>query len=212
MAHPSPLPTDHDVRELVVTDLASTLFVEAGAGSGKTTVLVDRVCALVESGIDVRKIAAITFTEKAAAELRSRVREVLTSRETEAGDAARQSSAKRPCRRSTHSLVGCSRSTGSRSECLRGSRCATRWVRRSTSKRIGVSSPRSCSTRKAHWPRSWCGPSSSASSPATSERSCSRCIAATTASARVTASGCGRPRRPRSRPSTCRRSSSACRR
>ena len=88
MAHPSPLPTDHDVRELVATDLASTLFVEAGAGSGKTTVLVDRVCALVESGIDVRKIAAITFTEKAAAELRSRVREVLTSRETEAGDAA----------------------------------------------------------------------------------------------------------------------------
>ena len=77
MAHPSPLPTDHDVRELVATDLASTLFVEAGAGSGKTTVLVDRVCALVESGIDVRKIAAITFTEKAAAELRSRVREVL---------------------------------------------------------------------------------------------------------------------------------------
>ncbi len=71
------LPTDQAVRDVVATDLARTLFVEAGAGSGKTTVLVDRVCALVESGIDVRKIAAITFTEKAAAELRSRVREEL---------------------------------------------------------------------------------------------------------------------------------------
>ena len=46
-----------------------------------------------------------------------------------------QSWAKRPCRHSTHSLVGCSPSTGSRSACLRGSRCATRWARRSTSKR-----------------------------------------------------------------------------
>ncbi len=65
-----------------------TLFVEAGAGSGKTTVLVNRVCALVESGIDVRRIAAITFTEKAAAELRVRVREELEGRRTPAGDAA----------------------------------------------------------------------------------------------------------------------------
>ena len=70
-------------------DLARTLFVEAGAGSGKTTVLVNRVCALVEAGVDIRKIAAITFTEKAAAELRLRVREELEARGTEAGDAAR---------------------------------------------------------------------------------------------------------------------------
>ena len=73
-------PLDDDVRVTVATDLDRTLFVEAGAGSGKTTVLVSRVCALVESGVDLTKIAAITFTEKAAAELRVRVREELRRR------------------------------------------------------------------------------------------------------------------------------------
>ncbi len=71
------LPHDQAVRDVVGSDLADTLFVEAGAGSGKTTILVDRVCALVESGVDVRNVAAITFTEKAASELRVRVRRKL---------------------------------------------------------------------------------------------------------------------------------------
>ena len=46
----------------------------AGAGSGKTTELVDRVVALVAAGTAIESIAAITFTEKAADELRQRVR------------------------------------------------------------------------------------------------------------------------------------------
>ena len=71
------LPSDQAVRDIVGSDLADTLFVEAGAGSGKTTILVNRVCALVESGVDVRNVAAITFTEKAASELRVRVRRKL---------------------------------------------------------------------------------------------------------------------------------------
>ena len=71
------LPHDQAVRDVVGSDLADTLFVEAGAGSGKTTILVNRVCALVESGVDVRNVAAITFTEKAASELRVRVRRKL---------------------------------------------------------------------------------------------------------------------------------------
>ena len=61
------LPVDHDVRERVRTDLDRNLFVEAGAGTGKTRVLVDRVVRLV----------AITFTEAAAAELRDRIRSEL---------------------------------------------------------------------------------------------------------------------------------------
>ncbi len=73
-------PDDQAVRDHVAIRSRHTLFVEAGAGSGKTTVLVNRVCALVESGVDVRNIAAITFTEKAAAELRVRVREELENR------------------------------------------------------------------------------------------------------------------------------------
>lgn len=69
--------TDAAAREAVATRLDETLFVEAGAGTGKTTALVGRILALVESGIDMRGIAAITFTEAAAAELRERIRTAL---------------------------------------------------------------------------------------------------------------------------------------
>ena len=52
-----------------------SLLVRAGAGTGKTTVLVERfVQAAVEDGTDVDQVLAITFTEKAAAEMKSRVR------------------------------------------------------------------------------------------------------------------------------------------
>jgi ATP-dependent helicase/nuclease subunit A len=51
------------------------LLVTAGAGSGKTRVLVERfVRAATEDGVDVDRILAITFTEKAAGELRTRIR------------------------------------------------------------------------------------------------------------------------------------------
>ena len=67
-------PSDQSERDRIESDLDSTLFVDAGAGSGKTKALVDRVVALVLSGVAMENIAAITFTEKAAAELRSRIR------------------------------------------------------------------------------------------------------------------------------------------
>ena len=51
---------------------------EAGAGSGKTTALVARVVALLDAGIAMENIAAITFTEKAAAELKNRLRQRLS--------------------------------------------------------------------------------------------------------------------------------------
>ena len=79
----------------IVDDLGDTMFVEAGAGSGKTKSLVDRVVALVtHAGVPMREIAAVTFTEKAAAELRDRIRreleQVATSSPLEdAADAAR---------------------------------------------------------------------------------------------------------------------------
>jgi ATP-dependent exoDNAse (exonuclease V) beta subunit len=72
-----PLFEDHDdeARRAIVQRLDETLFVEAGAGSGKTKSLVDRVLRLVvDAGVPMREIAAITFTEKAAAELRDRIR------------------------------------------------------------------------------------------------------------------------------------------
>ena len=67
---------DRAARGRISGELGSTLFVEAGAGSGKTTELVDRVVALVTSGeVELASIAAITFTDKAATELRDRLRQ-----------------------------------------------------------------------------------------------------------------------------------------
>jgi ATP-dependent helicase/nuclease subunit A len=65
---------DQATRETIRTSLETTLFVEAGAGTGKTTALVDRAVALVIGGKAIERIVAITFTERAAAELRDRVR------------------------------------------------------------------------------------------------------------------------------------------
>jgi ATP-dependent helicase/nuclease subunit A len=53
------------------------LVVTAGAGSGKTRTLVGRYLALLESGLPLRSIAAITFTDKAAREMRARIREAI---------------------------------------------------------------------------------------------------------------------------------------
>jgi len=69
---------DQAHRDRIATDLDSTLFVEAAAGTGKTTALVRRVVEMVARGVELPSIAAITFTEKAAAELRDRVRRGLT--------------------------------------------------------------------------------------------------------------------------------------
>ena len=58
-----------------VEERGTGLFVHANAGSGKTRVLVERFArAVVEDGVAVDRILAITFTEKAAAELRARLR------------------------------------------------------------------------------------------------------------------------------------------
>jgi len=66
--------SDAAARELIETATNDTLFVEAGAGTGKTTALVSRVLALVREGVPISAVAAITFTEKAASELSERVR------------------------------------------------------------------------------------------------------------------------------------------
>src|SRR5687767_10681424 len=51
------------------------VFVSAGAGTGKTTVLVDRFAeAVCERGLDVESLLVITYTERAAGELRARIR------------------------------------------------------------------------------------------------------------------------------------------
>ena len=56
-----------------VSQIDGPMLVLAGAGSGKTTVLVRRIIYMIEQGIDPRNILAITFSHKAAMEMRSRV-------------------------------------------------------------------------------------------------------------------------------------------
>lgn len=64
---------DDSARERALTDLDSTLLVEASAGTGKTSLLAGRVAMLLAAGRPPSVIATITFTERAAAELRERV-------------------------------------------------------------------------------------------------------------------------------------------
>ncbi len=66
-------PPDQTARLRIREDLERSFLVEAGAGSGKTTSLVDRMVALVRNrACEVKEIAAVTFTRMAAAELRQR--------------------------------------------------------------------------------------------------------------------------------------------
>ena len=60
-------------REQLQTLLGVNIVVEAGAGTGKTTLLIDRLClAVLAQGTPVEKLVALTFTEKAAAEIKTR--------------------------------------------------------------------------------------------------------------------------------------------
>ncbi len=63
--------SDQQARQLISVDgLGETLFVEAGAGTGKTTQLVDRIVnTVLGRNVRLADIAAITFTEAAASEL-----------------------------------------------------------------------------------------------------------------------------------------------
>jgi len=66
-------PDDIAYRQEIIQNLDVSMLVEAGAGSGKTTSLVDRMLALIASGTcTIDKMAAVTFTRKAAAELKGR--------------------------------------------------------------------------------------------------------------------------------------------
>jgi ATP-dependent exoDNAse (exonuclease V) beta subunit len=75
-------PPDQDQRAAAIGERARNVLVDAGAGTGKTTILVDRLVELLAPGghgraMPISRIAAITFTRKAAGELRLRIRERL---------------------------------------------------------------------------------------------------------------------------------------
>ena len=71
-------PVDNEAREAARHDFGRSLVIEAGAGTGKTTLLVGRIEALVCSGhARLDEVAAVTFTENAATVLKLRLRERL---------------------------------------------------------------------------------------------------------------------------------------
>jgi ATP-dependent exoDNAse (exonuclease V) beta subunit len=66
---------DAEARRRILTDFGTTLFVEAAAGTGKTTALVGRIVTLICEGVStLDRIVAVTFTEKAAGEMKLRLR------------------------------------------------------------------------------------------------------------------------------------------
>src|SRR6187401_3814365 len=64
---------DRESRRRIREELLENILVEAGAGSGKTQMLAERMAAGVASGVyQIEHMAAVTFTRKAASELRGR--------------------------------------------------------------------------------------------------------------------------------------------
>ena len=63
-------------QEQIVNSTAKNIIVSAGAGSGKTRVLTERVKHLIDIGVSPENIVCITFTNKAADEMRSRLEDV----------------------------------------------------------------------------------------------------------------------------------------
>jgi ATP-dependent exoDNAse (exonuclease V) beta subunit len=74
-------PTGLNGEQVEAVEADGSVFVSAGAGTGKTSVLVERyVRAVCERGVDVESILVITYTRKAAGELRTRIRAALRDR------------------------------------------------------------------------------------------------------------------------------------
>jgi ATP-dependent exoDNAse (exonuclease V) beta subunit len=83
-----PKANDAAVRARIRTSLGESMIVEASAGTGKTTELVKRIVRVVASGVPVKGIVAVTFTNKAAGELKIRLRQELDESRMRAADDA----------------------------------------------------------------------------------------------------------------------------
>lgn len=98
---------DARARQMIAERLDINLLVEAGAGSGKTECLANRMAAGIVSGqYSVEELAAVTFTRKAAAELRGRFQLALEKRLATAGDETVRARIERALRNLEHLFAG----------------------------------------------------------------------------------------------------------
>jgi len=69
--------SDEGARRRIRESIHESLIVEASAGTGKTTALVERIVSVLKAGAKIDRIAAVTFTHKAAGEMKLRLRAAL---------------------------------------------------------------------------------------------------------------------------------------
>ena len=107
MTAPPTLADDAAARQRIESSLDESLLVEAAAGTGKTTVLVRRLVAVLERGLaEVDRVVAVTFTRKAAGELKLRLRQELDRARQRATDPAMQRNLERAVARLEEAHVG----------------------------------------------------------------------------------------------------------
>ena len=74
----------NEQQKEAVTHINGPLMIIAGAGSGKTKVLTTRIANLMAHGVDSFNILALTFTNKAAAEMKERIEKILGNKSAQA--------------------------------------------------------------------------------------------------------------------------------
>lgn len=106
-AGPRFAPSDAESRARILGDLETNFLVEAAAGTGKTTSLVGRIAAVLREGrAEIDQIAAVTFTRKAAAQLRERLAAQLEAEVAAQGDGEKRQRLERARRRIDRAFLG----------------------------------------------------------------------------------------------------------